>query len=62
MDTMGNKQGELEGSVLLESCDLVAITETWLDESHDWSAATSCSEDTGEEGGAEGLPSMSRDG
>jgi len=25
--------------VLLESCDLIAITETWWDESHDWSVA-----------------------
>ena len=37
--SMGNKQEELEATVLLESYDLVAITETWWDESHDWSAA-----------------------
>ncbi|GAB0190587.1 mitochondrial enolase superfamily member 1 [Grus japonensis] len=36
---MGNKQEELEATVLLESYDLVAITETWWDESNDWSAA-----------------------
>ncbi|PKU45285.1 hypothetical protein llap_4421 [Limosa lapponica baueri] len=36
---MGNKQEELEASMLLESYDLVAITETWWDKSHDWSAA-----------------------
>ena len=37
--SMGNKQEELEATVLLESYHLVAITETWWDESHDWSAA-----------------------
>ncbi|GAB0210294.1 maestro heat-like repeat-containing protein family member 7 [Grus japonensis] len=36
---MGNKQEELEATMLLESYDLVAITETWWAESHDWSAA-----------------------
>jgi len=36
---MGNKQEELEATVLLESYDLIAITETWWDESHDWSVA-----------------------
>ena len=35
--SMGNKQEELEATVLLESYDLVAITETWWDKSHDWS-------------------------
>jgi len=34
---MGNKQEELEAIVLLES--LIALTETWWDESHDWSVA-----------------------
>ena len=34
---MGNKQEE--ATMLLESYDLVAITEIWWDESHDWSAA-----------------------
>jgi len=34
--SMGNKQEELEVIVLLESYDLIAITETWWDESHDW--------------------------
>ena len=33
--SMGNKQEELEATVLLESYDLVAITETWWDKSHD---------------------------
>ncbi|KAK4807116.1 hypothetical protein QYF61_018457, partial [Mycteria americana] len=37
--SMGNKQEELEATMLLESYNLVAITETWWDESHDWSAA-----------------------
>ncbi|GAB0206965.1 hypothetical protein GRJ2_003162100 [Grus japonensis] len=36
--SMGNKQ-ELEASVQQDSYDLVAITETWWDDSHDWSAA-----------------------
>ena len=31
--SMGNKQEELEAIVLLESYDLIAITETWWDES-----------------------------
>jgi len=33
--SMGNKQEELEATVLLESYDLVAVTETWWDECHD---------------------------
>jgi len=37
--SMGNKQKELEATVLLESYDLIALTETWWDESHDWSVA-----------------------
>ncbi|KAK4809957.1 hypothetical protein QYF61_002914 [Mycteria americana] len=36
---MGNKQEDLEATMLLESYDLVAITETWWDESCDWSVA-----------------------
>ena len=36
---MGNKQEELEAIVQQASYDLVAITETWWDRSHDWSAA-----------------------
>ena len=36
---MGNKQEELEDTVLLESYDLVAITETFWVKSHEWSAA-----------------------
>ena len=37
--SMGNKPEELEATVLLERYDLVAITETWWDESHVWSVA-----------------------
>ncbi|GAB0207466.1 mitochondrial enolase superfamily member 1 [Grus japonensis] len=36
---MGNKQEELEAIVQLENYDIVAITETWWDDSHNWSAA-----------------------
>ncbi|KAJ7420326.1 hypothetical protein BTVI_21858 [Pitangus sulphuratus] len=36
---MGNKQEELEAIVQQESYDVVAITETWWDDSHDWGAA-----------------------
>ena len=37
--SMGNKQEELEAIVKQASYDLVAITETWRDHSHDWRAA-----------------------
>jgi len=37
--SMGSKQEELEAIVLLESYDLIAITETWCDESHNWNVA-----------------------
>ena len=37
--SMGNKQEESETTVQQASYDLVAITETWWDCSHDWSAA-----------------------
>jgi len=37
--SMCNKQEELEATMLLESYDLVAITETWWDEFRNWSAA-----------------------
>ncbi|KAK4810520.1 hypothetical protein QYF61_004483 [Mycteria americana] len=36
---MGNKQ-EWEAIVQLENYDVIAITETWWDDSHNWSAAT----------------------
>lgn len=34
---MGSKQEQLEGTVMLESCDLIAFTETWWNGSHVWS-------------------------
>ncbi|KAM9590717.1 uncharacterized protein ACIBXB_005842 isoform 1-T1 [Morphnus guianensis] len=37
--SMGNKQEELEATVQQDRYDLVTITETWWDDSHDWSAA-----------------------
>jgi len=37
--SMCSKEEELEAIVQQESYDLVAITETWWDDSHDWSAA-----------------------
>ncbi|KAM9628635.1 uncharacterized protein ACIBXB_017819 [Morphnus guianensis] len=37
--SMGNEQEELESIVQQENCDIVAITETWWDDSHNWSAA-----------------------
>ena len=36
--SMGNKQEELETMMKQENYDVVAITETWWDVSHDWSA------------------------
>ncbi|KAK4812337.1 hypothetical protein QYF61_017114 [Mycteria americana] len=36
---MGNKQEELEAIVHQENYDMVAIMETWWDDSHNWSAA-----------------------
>ena len=36
---MGNKEEEWEAIVQLENCDIVAITETWWDDLHNWSAA-----------------------
>ncbi|KAK4827614.1 LOW QUALITY PROTEIN: hypothetical protein QYF61_019539 [Mycteria americana] len=37
--SMGNKQEELEAIVYQENYDMVAITETWWGDSHNWSAA-----------------------
>ncbi|RMC13075.1 hypothetical protein DUI87_10606 [Hirundo rustica rustica] len=37
--SMGNKREELEAMVQQQSYDVVAITETWWDESHGWSTA-----------------------
>jgi len=39
LHSVGNKQEELEATVQQDSYDLVTITETWWDDSHDWSAA-----------------------
>ncbi|GAB0203009.1 hypothetical protein GRJ2_002766500 [Grus japonensis] len=36
---MGNKEEELEATMMLEGYDLFAITDTWWDKSHDWSMA-----------------------
>jgi len=36
--SIGNKQEELEAIVQQDGYDLVAITETWWDNSHDWHA------------------------
>ena len=36
--SMSNKQEELEATVWSESSDIVAITETWWNDSHSWSA------------------------
>lgn len=36
--SMGNKQEELAAVAHMENCDLIAITETWWNESHDWGA------------------------
>jgi len=36
--SMGNKQEELEAIILQDSYDMVAITEMWWDNSHDWHA------------------------
>jgi len=38
---LGNKQEDLEDTVLLENSDIVAVTKTWWDDSHDWSMAFS---------------------
>ena len=35
--SMGNKQEELEAMMKQENYDVVAVTETWWDVSHDWS-------------------------
>ena len=37
---VGNKEGGLEATMLLESCDLIVITETWWDKSCDYVVAT----------------------
>ena len=37
--SLGNQQEQLEATMPLESYDLVAITDTWCNESQDWSVA-----------------------
>ena len=37
---LSNKQDELETVMNLKSYDLVAITETWWDDSHNWNTTT----------------------
>ena len=37
---MGNKQGKLETVVHWENYDLIAITEMWWDDSHNWKTTT----------------------
>ena len=37
--SMGNKQEELEATACQGNYDVVTITETWWDDSHNWSAA-----------------------
>lgn len=34
----GNKQEELQACVCLQDCDVIGITETWWDGSHEWNA------------------------
>ncbi|PKU31493.1 rna-directed dna polymerase from mobile element hypothetical protein [Limosa lapponica baueri] len=36
--SVGNKQDELEAIVQQDSCDVVAITEVWWDDGHNWNA------------------------
>ena len=40
--SLGNKQEMLESAVLLENLSIVAITETWWNDSYDWSVAIDC--------------------
>ncbi|CAM5155513.1 unnamed protein product [Natator depressus] len=37
VQSLGNKQGELEVLVMSRNYDVIGITETWWDSSHDWS-------------------------
>ena len=37
--SMGNKWDKLEAIVQQDNYDVVAITETWWDDCHDWNAA-----------------------
>lgn len=64
---MGNKQDGLETMVQLKNYNRIATTETWWDElsclTEAWQPRpTSLSEETGWEGGADGLQPMLRRG
>lgn len=41
---MGNKQKELEAIAPLENCDILANTETWWDNLHNWTTVTVAAE------------------
>lgn len=58
MYAAGAKTRGLVATMLLKY-DLIVITEMWWDKSCDWSMAAGFLK--GEEGGAKGLPSISRD-
>ena len=45
--SMGNKQEELEAIIQQDGHDLVAITETWWDNSHDWHAVIDATDSLG---------------
>ena len=36
VQSMGNKQEELQVCVCLQGCDVIGITEAWWDDSYDW--------------------------
>lgn len=38
--SMGHKQELLAAAIQMENYDLIAVTESWWDESDDWSAVT----------------------
>ena len=53
---MGNKQEELEFSVQSHICNITGLSETWQDNSHNWTAETDGyrlfeSDEKGERGG-----------
>jgi len=60
---LGDKQEELEATVHLENHNVVSVTESWWDDSHNWNGLwtdTICLEGKGEEGGEEELSSTLR--
>lgn len=40
--SMGNKQEEVESMVQVENYELIAIKETWWNESHEWNTTLQC--------------------